>query len=304
MLGTTGAIFYDDYSLVNTTSVALIHRQSVPLIATHDLSTKFFRFSEISGTGVVPITFYELSNCSSFIDVDIDEIVTVSFDSPTDKTKAVTELYMLGNTTISIDIATEVLPQYSPDSCLAALIVFDDLNNYLNFISNSEFSPGANNYYLFECIANTKSQTKSITFDRPLYYYISVYTDIPAEVTTYTLHFLGTYLQYDISNRDALCTIDSRDALSCDFRSLDTNSLRQVCIVGSVPPTDLLFGIRLVTLGYYTADSSDPEIDVYFFIPLICMCSVFLVCAVICACVILISCIRRHRGKRQTAHIT
>ncbi len=190
---------------------------------------------------------------------------------------------MLRNTTISIDITTKVLPQYSPNYCLAALIVFDDLNNYLNFISNSESLLGAKNvnYYLFECITNTKSQTKSITFDRPLYYYISVYTDIPTEVTTFSLHFLGTYLQYDISNRDALCTIDSRDALSCDLHSLDTNSLRQVCIVGSVPPTDLLFGIRLVSLGYYTADSSDPEIDEYYFIPLICMCSVFLVCAVI-----------------------
>ena len=74
MLGITGAIFYDDYSLVNTTSVALIHRQSVPLIATHDLLTKFIRFSEISGTGVVPITFYTLSDCSSFADIEFNEI--------------------------------------------------------------------------------------------------------------------------------------------------------------------------------------------------------------------------------------
>ena len=300
MLGITGAIFYDDYSLVNTTSVALIHRQSVPLIATHDLSTKSFRLSEISGTGVVPITFYELSDCSSFADIEFNEIVTVSFDSPTVKTKAVTELYMLGNTTISIDITTEVLPQYSPDSCFTGLVVFDDLNNYLNFISNSESSLGANNYYLVECIANKISQTKSITFNKTSYYYISVFTDIPTEVATYTLHFLGTYLQYDISNRDALCTIDSR-ALSCDLYS---HSFSQICIVGFVPPTDLLFRIRLITLGYYTADSSKAEIDVYFFIPLMCMFSVFLVCVMICACVILISCIRRHRGKRQTAHIT
>ncbi len=74
ILGIMGATFYDDYSLVNTTSVALIHRQSVPLIATHDLLTKFIRFSEISGTGVVPITFYTLSDCSSFADIEFNEI--------------------------------------------------------------------------------------------------------------------------------------------------------------------------------------------------------------------------------------
>ncbi len=304
-LGIFGATLYDGYSLVGTTSVALIHRQSVPLIAIHDLSTKFIRLSEISGTGVVPISFYQLSDCSSFIDVEINEIVTVSFDSPTDKSKAVTELYMLGNTTISIDIITEVLPQYSPYSCFTDLVVFDNLNNYLNFISTSSL---VNNYYYLECIANKNSQTMSITFDKPSYYYIGVFTEIPAEVTTYTLHFLGTYLQYDISNRETLCTINSRDALSCDLFSLDTNSFSQVCIVGSVRPTDPLFGIRLVTVGYYTADYSDAELDTFFFIPLICMCSVFLVCAVICVCVILISCIHRgiygSRGKRKVAQIT
>ncbi len=298
VLGMCGAIYYDDYSLLNTTSVALIHRQSVPLIAIHDLSTKFIRLSEISGTGVVPISFYQLSDCSSFIDVEINEIVTVSFDSPTDKSKAVTELYMLGNTTISIDIITEVLPQYPPDSCSTGLVVFDDLNNYLNFISTSSL---VNNYYYLECIANKNSQTMSITFDKPSYYYIGVFTNIPTEVTTYTSHFLGTYLQYDISNWDALCTINSHDALSCDLISLHTNSFSHICIVGSVRPTDPLFGIRLVTIGYYTADYSDAEIDTYFFIPLICMSSVFLVCAVICVCVILML---RHRGKRQTAQIT
>ena len=299
-LGIFGAVYYNGYSLVGTASVALIHRQSIPLIAIHDLSTRFFRLTEISSTDLVPITFYELSDCSSFIDVEIDEIVTVSFDSPTDKSKAVTELYMLGNTTISIDITTEVLPQYPPDSCFTGLVVFDDLSNYLDFISTSSL---VNNYYYLECIANENSQTKSITFDKPSYYYIGVFTNIPTEVTTYTSHFLGTYLQYDISNRKALCTINSHDALRCDLFSLDTNSFSQVCIVGSVRPTDPLFGIRLATIGYYTSDYSDEEIDTFFFIPLICMVSVFLVCVAICICASLISCIRRHRSKRQTAQI-
>ncbi len=300
-LGLFGAIYYNGYSLVGTAGVALIHRQSIPLIAIHDLSTRFFRFSEISSTDLVPITFYELSDCSSFIDVEIDEIVTVSFDSPTDKSKAVTELYMLGNTTISIDITTEVLPQYPPDSCFTGLVVFDDLSNYLDFISTSSL---VNNYYYLECIANENSQTKSITFNKTSYYYIGVFTNIPAEVTTYTSHFLGTYLQYDISNRKALCTINSHDVLRCDLFSLDTNSFSHICIVGSVRPTDPLFGIRLATIGYYTADNSDKEIDTYFFIPLICMGSVFLVCAAIYVCDSLISCIRRHRSKCQTAQIT
>ncbi len=275
----------------------IIHRQSVPLIAIHDPSTYFVRVSEIRETSrdVVPITFYTLSNCSSkdsYIDVEINEIVAVTFGSPTDYGKAVTELYMLGNTTISIDITTEVVPQYSADYCIAYLLVFDDLNNYFSFISSS----GANGYYQ-ECIVNEQSQTKNLTFDKPSYYYIGVFRNIPTEATTFSLHFLGTYLQYDISKGNAVCSIDSIDALSCEF-SLNTN--QPACIVGSVRPADPLFGIKLATIGYYTAGNSDAEIDTFFFTPL--MCSIFLVCAVTCFWVIFISC--ESRGKRQEAQIT
>ncbi len=293
LLGVCGAVLYDGYSLVGTTSVVQIHRESVPLIVKHDPSTKY-RLSEISGTDVVPIVFYTLSDCfsdGSFTDVKINEIMTVNFDSPTDYGKAVTEWYLLGNTTISINITTEVLPQHSSDSCFTAIVIFDDLNNYLNFLSSSFL---LSSYYYLECIANEQSQTRILTFNKTSYYYIGVYTDIPTEVAAYTLHFVGTYLQYDILKGNAICFISSRDALSCDF---STN--QPVCIVGFVQPTDLLSGIRLANVEYDTAAYSDTVVNTFFFTPL--MCSVFLVCFVSCLYVIISPCTP---DKHQEAQIT
>ncbi len=265
ILGICGAVLYDRYSLVDTTSVMQIHRQTVPLIAIHDLSTKFIRLSEISRTDVVPISFYTLSDCfsdDSFIDVEVDEIVTVNFGS-TDKTKAVTEFYLLRNTTLTLNITTDVIPTYATNHCIAFLLVFNNFDKFFNFILSSSLESDEN-YYYKGCIANEQSQTMNMAFNKPSYYYIGVYTDIPTEVATFSLHFLGTYLQYDISNKDAVCTIDSRDALSCEF-SPENN--QQTCIVGSVPPISTVtpFGVNVSS---YAAANSDAAVDAYFFIPL------------------------------------
>ena len=192
ILGICGAVLYDRYLLVGTTDVVQIHRQSVPLIAIQDPSTNFVRLSEISGTDLVTIIFYKLSDCSSsaaFMDVEFNEMVNVSFSSPTIKSKAVTELYLAENTTLTVNITTNVP---STNSCFIALVVFDDFTNYLNFISSSSLD----NYYFMDCIANEKSRTKILMFNRPSYYYIGVYTDFPTEATTFSLHLVG----WDISS--------------------------------------------------------------------------------------------------------
>ncbi len=271
VLGFLGSLLYDGYSLINTTIVAQIHRQSMPLIGILDNPSTFdsLRFSEpTNGTDFVPISFYTLRNCSSsaaFIDVDINEIVTASFDSLTEKSKAVTELYLASNTTLTVDITTEVLSNYSVGHCNAFLLVFDDFNNFLNFISSSSL---VENFYYKGCIENNKSQAMIMTFDKPSYYYIGVYTDIPIEATTFSLHFLGTYLQYNISNENAGCSIDSRDDLSCEIK-LYPNTNQQTCIVGSIPPSATLLGIKVTAVDFYAAVNSDTSINFYFYLPLI-----------------------------------
>ena len=291
ILGICGAVLYDGYSLVGTTNVVQIHRQSVPLITIQDPSTNFVRLSEIitSGTDLVTIIFYKLSDCSSstaFIGVKINEIMTVNFSSPTIKSKAVTELYLAGNTTLTVDITTNVIPS---TNSFTALVVFDNLRNYLNFISSSSLD----NYYFMDFIANKKSQTKILIFNKTSYYYIGVYTDIPTEVTAYTLHFRGTILQYDITKGNTFCFISSLEDLSCDF---SPNSNQQTCIVGSVPPiyTDTPFGIRGTTVEYYTALNSDTATNTLFFIPL--MLSCLWVCFLSCFLVVL------PPQQRQAAH--
>ena len=269
ILGICGAVLYDGYSLVGTTDVVQIHRQSIPLIAIQDPSTNFVRLSEIitSGTDLVTIIFYKLSDCSSstaFIGVEINEIMTVNFGSPTIKSKPVTELYLVGNTTLTVDITTNVPSTNS----FTALVVFDNLRNYLNFISSSSLD----NYYFMDFIANGKSQTKiSLIFNKTSYYYIGLYTDIPTEVTTFTVHFRGRILQYDITKGNTFCFISSLDDLSCEF---SPNSNQQTCIVGSVPPiyTDTPFGIRRATVEYSTALNSDTATNTLFFIPLMLSC--------------------------------
>ncbi len=261
LLAQFGASLYDGYSLTGPVSVAQIHRQSVPLFGTVDLSNvDSVKLTETRGPDFIPTSFYA-GHCS-FIDVEINETVIVNF-GPTDKSKAVTEFYLARNTTISLDITTEVLP--STNSCIAFLLVYDNFSNYINFISNSS----GENFYYKECIVNETFQAKNLTFDKPSYYYIGVYTDIPAEVTTFSLHFLGTYLQYDISNRSAGCSIPTLDTLSCKF-SPNTNSMSQkICIVGFVPPTITSLGIKGSTVNFYTAAVSDTKINTYFFLPLI-----------------------------------
>ncbi len=277
VLGFLGSLLYDGYSLINTTIVAQIHRKSVPLIGILDNPSTFdsVRFSEsTNGTNLVPINFHTLRNCFSsaaFIDVDINEIVTVSFDSPTKKSKPVTELYLARNMTLTVAITTEVLSNYSVGHCNAFLLVFDDFNN-LNILSSSLVE----NFYYKGCIENNKSQVMIMTFDKPSYYYIGVYTDIPTEATTFSLHFLGTYLQYNISNENDGCSIDSRDDLSCEIYP---NTNQQTCIVGSVPPT--LLGIKVTAVDFYAAVNSDTSINIYFYLPLtfltIIICIVFFV---------------------------
>ncbi|XP_064398878.1 uncharacterized protein LOC135345382 isoform X2 [Halichondria panicea] len=191
-----GSLLYDSYSLVvGTTNVAQIHRQSVPLIGIPDNPSTFdsLSFSEpTNGTDFVPISFYTLWNCfydDAFIDVEITETLNVNFDSPTDKSKPVTELYLLGNTTLTVDITTEIVPNYLTNSCIAFLLVFDNFNKFWNFNSNPFL---VEDFYYKECIENNKSQTMNITFVKRSYYYIGVYTDIPTEATTFSLHFLRT----------------------------------------------------------------------------------------------------------------
>ncbi len=251
-------LLYKPYSLVSTTNVAKIHRQSVPLIGILDnpSTSDVYRFSE---PDLVPIAFYTLRDCSSddsFMDVEINETMTVNFSSSTDKSKAVTELYLLGNTTLTLDITTDVILTYATNHCIAFVLVYDDLSNYINFISNHS----GKNFYHKECIVNEDSQTINITFNKPSYYYIGVYTDIPTEATTFTLHFLGTYLQYDISNENAVCSIASINELSCKF-SLNTNSWSQeICIVGSVSPSTRIKG---TTVNFYTPAISPIKVVLY-----------------------------------------
>ncbi len=245
--------------------------ESVPLIGILDNPSTFdnLRFSEpTNGIDLVPISFYTLRNCSfedSLINVKINETRTVNFGFPTDKSKAVTELYLLGNTTLTLHVTTEVIPNYLTGHCIAFLLVFDDFNKFFNFTSSYFL---VEEFYYKECIANEKSQTMNITFDKPSYYYIGVFTHIPTEVDTFFLHFLGTYLQYDISKGNAVCSISSLGALSCDF-SLNTNQQLQTCIVGSVPPSTVLSGIKTTTVDFYTAVNSQAKIGAYFFLPLL-----------------------------------
>ena len=278
------------YLLVGTTSVAQIHRQSVPLIGTLDNPSTFdsVRFSEpTNGTDFVPISFYTLRNCSSsaaFIDVEINEMVIVNFGSSTDKSKAVTELYLARNTTIIVDVITDVIPTYATNHCVAFLLVYDDFSNYINFVSNSEELE--NNFYHKECIVNEDSQTMNISFNTPSYYYIGVYTDIPTEATTFSLHFLGTFFQYNISNRNAGCSIDSIVAfLSCEF-SPNTNSMsKETCIVGSVPPSITSLGIKGSNVNFYTAVVSATKSVIYSSLPIIIVvCIICIVSSTYCCC--------------------
>ena len=270
-------VFYDGSSLVGTTIVAQIHRKSVPLIKKLDNPSAFdsLRFSEPTNrTYLVPISFYTLRNCSSFINIEMNETMTVNFDSLTNYGKAVTELYLLGNTTLTVDITTEIVPNYLTDYCIAFLLVFDDFDKFLHFTLNSFL---VEDFYYKGCIENNKSQAMIMTFDKPSYYYIGVYTDIPIEVTTFSLHFLGTYLQYDISNENAGCSINSLDNVKCDF-SLNTNQQLQSCIVGFVLPGVVLSGIQRTTVDFYTAVDSRAEIAIpYFSFIILCLGFLFII---------------------------
>ncbi|XP_064398906.1 uncharacterized protein LOC135345411 isoform X2 [Halichondria panicea] len=281
ILGICGVVLYDGYSFISTTSVVQIDRQSVPLIVIHDLPTDLVRLTEF-GTDFVPISFYTLRDCSSndsFINVEINETITVNFSSPTDKSKPVTELYLARNTTVTVAITTVVLSNYETNHCVAFLFVFDNFDKFLSFTSSSFL---VKEFYYKECIVNEQLQNMNITFDKPSYYYIGVYTDIPTEATTFSLHFVGTYLQYDISNKDAVCTIDSRDDLNCDFFP-DYNN-QQTCIVGFVPPisTDTPSEVT-VSFYMYVGKYWETSIDSSFFTPLVLFIMLFLVLAY-CLC--------------------
>ncbi len=126
----------------------------------------------------------------------------------------------------------------------------------------------------------------NITFDKPSYYYIGVYTDIPTEATTFSFHFLGTYLQYNISNGNAVCSIDSLDNVNCDF-SPNINQQFKTCMVGFVPPSTMLSGIRTTTVDFSTAVESQAKIQLYFFLPLIVFVSLLLLILMILLLVIL-----------------
>ncbi len=123
ILGICGATLYDGYSLVGTTSVAQIHRQSVPLIGVLNGAVSV-RLTEIGGTEIVLIKFYVLPYCSSkdsFQSLAINETTTVGFDSPTVKSKSLTEWYFFDNTTL---VTTITLLTFFPTTTLMTVLHF------------------------------------------------------------------------------------------------------------------------------------------------------------------------------------
>ncbi len=290
LFGIFGAVFYNGFSLVSTTSVAQIHRPSVPLITAYN-GTNRVRLTVIDGSDI-PISFYVLSQCSVqdfFVSVEVSETVTVSFDSPTEKSKSLTEWYFLGNTTLTTTITTDVLPGNSTDQCIAFLVVFNDFDQFSNFIANSFINENS----LFKvCISNTLFQTHTIIFDQESYYFLGLYSDIPAEVGTFSVHFSGSYLQYNMSTVQC-----SMEGVNCDFSA---NSFSEdACIVGFVPPVDVVFGVKEANVTFNTAALPDSLVDYVFFVPLICYILLFSVFIVIW-----LQCRRfcKHRSRKRQSY--
>ncbi len=278
ILGVCGAAFYDGYSLISAISVTQIHRPSIPFIGAFDTAASI-QLQEVSDPDIVPIQFYTLRQCfsqDSLMTINIDETSKVTFDSPTEKSKGLTEWYFLENTTLSVTITTEALPSYPADQCIAFLVVFSDFSSFKNFILTSSLE----SYYFIKCIANYGSQTSNINVRDKSYYYFGVYSDIPTEVGAVSVNFFGSYYQYDLSNLTFDCFLSSSNSLSCNFSPNPTFFSQNSCIVGFISPTDTVSGVRKADVGFFAAAHSESVKNTYFFIPFILV--ICLPCAFFC----------------------
>ncbi len=279
VLGICGTTLYNGYFLAGTTSVSQIHRPSVPLIGSLKGAVSV-RLTEIRGTQIVPILFYVLPQCSSqssYKNLNVNETFKVTFDSPTEKSKGLTEWYFLENTTLTVAITTEALPNYPADHCIAFLVAFDDFNSFKNFLTTSFLSE---NYVYKRCVASIMSQTTDLPFEKQSYYYFGMYSDIPNELDAFSVHFSGSFLQYNILNLPLACSIDSPFSISCEFFPNANSFTQDACIVGSILPISTLSEVNEATVTLHTAANSDSAINSYFFIPFILIVSftIFLAC--------------------------
>ncbi len=242
-----------------------LHQPSVPLIGKVNKSLFVKLTYTVNGTSNdLPISFYVLQQCSaqdSFIRVEVNDVMAITFNSlVTERSKSLSDWYFLENTTLTVTITTDILPNYPADQCIAFLVGFNNFNKFASFILSSSLK---NDYYFKECITNEPFQAKNLTFSNQSYYYLGLYSNISTEVGVFVVRINGSYLQYNTSKAITTCSTTPSCQFSPDVISQDT------CLVGLVPPTNTFSGAPTATVDVFTAVDSDSTIALYFFSPLI-----------------------------------
>ena len=285
LLGFFGGFFYNNRMLSTSTNISLIQNPSSVLIGTVDdvSGIDSVRFNETKETDVIPVDFYALNLSSCLLDdlianIPINNTIWLNFDSLNVRSKAVIEWYLLSGSKINVHIDIVTTSDSVSVDCYLTLIVFDSYYQFVDFITQEIWL----NSHSAVCISEKKS-LQNFNFTRNSYYYFGVYTNIPGEIETVSLRFVGNYRQYNLSNAMIGCSL-STSQTSCDIKASNIN-LQSACFVGSIPANKAILGLREAN---NIATISDTNKYVYFFLPLIITvilapyCVIILLCCVAC----------------------
>lgn len=282
LLGIFGAVFYNNQSLLISTNISQIQRQSMPFITSFQLQGYSLTFSEASEMRIVPVTLFAFPNCSnSFIVRDsISETVSVTFGSEA-TTVMVTEWYLLSNSSFNVSFDIQLISNNTEMECFVNFVIFDNLQQYNNFISQENWTNSYNEF----CIKNTTSLV-NMHFDRNSYYYFGLYTMNPAGIGRVSVRLTGFYLHYNVENNVPLgCTIatlqmgtsSSPQSCTIEINQISVfSSDNSVCIVGNIPRMSL-GPAQLATINVYSAAEAGVLVDVYFFFPFIILAALVLI---------------------------
>ena len=279
-------LLYNNRTLSTSTNITLIQNPSIPLIGTVDdvSGIDSVRFNETKETDVIPVDFYALNLSSCLRDdlianIPLNNTIWLNFDSLSVRSKAVTEWYLLSGSKINVHIDVVTTSDSVSVDCYLTLIVFDSYYQFVDFIMQEMWL----NNHSAVCISEKRS-IQNFNFTRNSYYYFGVHTNIPGEIETVSLRFVGNYRQYNLSNAVIGCSL-SASQTSCDIKASDLN-LQSACFVCSIPANKANLGLREANIDFYIATISDTNRFVYFFLPLIITVALVPYCVII-----LLSCV-------------
>ena len=213
-----------------STVIAQIKEQSIPLIAMHNTSLVFsnsFTFMEITNDrlSVIPIDFY-IGDCAQ-IQLTRKNINIHDFFVPTSSNQLF-EQYLLAGTVLTFRFD---LLNLRNSECSASLLVFDSPGKYNSFLKEGTWLES----YAEFCI-HSKNFSIDITLMKTAYYFFGLYT---SNVIKHIHYQITGSIQYYVYFGFALgCSIDSNQKSECDIAasSLGISTNVDVCILGLVPP--------------------------------------------------------------------